>query len=175
VEVDTGEVRQFRSRARAFVRLMKRSFPSVSVSPKLHILLHHAPAFLERFGSVGLHGEQAVESWYGIFNQNAATYTAETAVGSCANLIRAMVLAREASDSHQVRATGRMPANEGARRARQSGDKRKRENKGGGSEPECRATADKAIEGGRKRAKSLFKEGDGTIDTFLARMASGGD
>jgi len=86
-----------------------------------------------------------------------------------------MAVAREASDSHLVRATGRMPAKEGARRARKSVDKRKRENKGGGSEPVCRATADKAIGEGRRRAKSLFKEGDRTIDTFLARMASGGD
>jgi len=122
-----------------------------------------------------MYGEQAVESWHGFSNQNAAKYTAETAVGSCANLIRAMAVARRASDSHLVRATGRMPANEGARRARKSRDKRKRQNKGGGSEPECRATADKAIGEGRKWAKSLFKEGDRTIDTFLARMTSGGD
>ena len=173
--MDAGEVRQFRSGARVFMRLMKRSFPWVSVSPKLHILLHHAPAFLERLGSVGLYGEQAVESWHGFFNKNAANYTAETAVGSCANLIRAMAVAQGASDSHLVRATGRMTAKEGARTARKSGEKTMKENKGGGSEPECRATADKAIGEGRKWAKSLFKEGDRTIDTFLARMASGAD
>jgi len=74
-----------------------------------------------------------------------------------------------------VRATGKVPAKEGARRARKSGGKRKREKNGGGSEPECRATADKAIGEGRRWAKSLFKEGDRTIDTFLARTASGGD
>jgi len=47
--VQADEIRQFRTDARSFVRLMKRSFPWVSVSPKLHILLHHAPAIMERF------------------------------------------------------------------------------------------------------------------------------
>jgi len=55
--VAANEVRQFRANARDFVQLMKRGFPWVSVSPKLHIVLHHAPDFLERFGNIGLYGE----------------------------------------------------------------------------------------------------------------------
>jgi len=96
--VQGDEIRQFRTDARNFVRLMKRIFPSVSVFPKLHILLHYAPAFMDRSGSVGLYRQQAVESWPGFFEQNAAKYTAQTEVGSCANVVRAMAVAREASD-----------------------------------------------------------------------------
>ena len=99
--VQGDEIRQFRTDARNFVRLMKRIFPSVSVFPKLHILLHYAPAFMDRSGSVGLYGQQAVESWPGFFKQNAAKYTAQTEVGSCANVVRAMAVAREASDSNR--------------------------------------------------------------------------
>ena len=127
--VEVSEVRQFRANARDFVQLMKRGFPWVSVSPKLHIVLHHAPEFLERFGSIGLKGEQAVKSWNGFLNQNAAKYTVETKVGSCAILVRAMAVAREASDANLVRPMARKLAREGTLRARKSGDKRKREKK----------------------------------------------
>jgi len=170
--VEASEVRQFRANARAFVQLMKRGFPWVSVSPKLHIVLHHAPDFLERFGSIGLYGEQEVEFWHGFFNQNAAKYTAETEVGSCANLVRAVAVAREASDANLVRPTARKPAREGARRARKSGDKQKRENKTRGGEPQCVATVEKEIKEGRQWAEAVFKEGDRTLGTFLARVAS---
>jgi len=131
--VEASEVRQFQANARDFVQLMKRGFPWVSVSPKLHIVLHHAPDFLERFGSIGLYGEQAVESWNGFFNQNAAKYTAETEVGSCANLVRAMAVVREASDANLVRPTARKPAeraHEGREKAVTSGRERTRQGAG---------------------------------------------
>jgi len=166
--VEANEVRQLRANARDFVQLMKRGFPWVSVSPKLHIVLHHAPDFLERFGSIALYGEQAVESRYGFFNQNAAKYTVETEVGSCANLVRAMAVAREASDANLVRPTARKPAREGARRARKSGDKPKRENKTRGSEPQCVATVEQAIKEGRQWAKAVFEEGDQTVKKIFS-------
>jgi len=101
--VQADEIRQYRTDARHFLRLIKRRFPWVSVSSKLHILLHETPAFMERFGGMGLYGEQAAESWYGFSEQNAAKYTAQTEVKSCANLMRAMAVAQKASDSNLVR------------------------------------------------------------------------
>jgi len=164
--VEASEVRQFRANARAFVQLMKRGFPWVSVSPKLHNVLHHAPDFLERFGSIGMYGEQTVESWNGLSNQNAAKYTAETEVGSCANLVRAMAVAREASDANLVRPTARKPAREGARRARKSGDKRKRENKTRGGEPQCVATVERRSRRGGNGPKRCLRRAIGRWGLF---------
>lgn len=98
----------------------------MSISPKLHNLLHHAPAYMERLGRFGLHREQAAEFWHGFHNKNAAEYSAGTEVGSCAELVRAMAAARETSVSNLVRATRREPAKEGARSAKTSADKRVR-------------------------------------------------
>jgi len=124
---------------------------------------------------VGLYEEQAVESWHGFYKENAAKYTAQTEVRSCANFVRAMADTREASDSNLLRVTRRNSAKEGGRSARQSGDKRMRKHRSGGDVPECRAAADMAIKEGRHSAESIFKEGDRTIVTFPKRMASDGD
>jgi len=107
--------------------------------------------------------------------QNAAKYTAQTEAWSCANLVRAMAVAREASDFNLVRVTRRNSAKEGARRARKSSDKRMRKYRGGGDEPECRAASEKATMEARQLAESILKEGDRTVVTFLKLMASGGD
>jgi len=95
----------------------------VSISPKLHNLLHHAPAYMERLRRFGLHREQAAEFWHGFHNKNAAEYSAGTEVGSCAELVRAMAAARETSVSNLVRATSvttrpAYPTQSGGRRAR---------------------------------------------------------
>jgi len=171
-EVEVGEAKDVCSTAHLFVRHLKHNFPWVSISPKLHILLRHAPDFLDRFGSIGLYGEQAIESWNGHYNQKSATYAAGTEADACANLVRAMAIAKEASDSNLVTAL-RRPAKEGARRARKDGDGRLRVNKGGVGE--CRAARQKAIQEGRQWAQSIFREGDRTFATFLTRLASGED
>ena len=171
-EVEVGEAKDFRSTAHLFVRHLKHNFPWVSISPKLHILLRHAPDFLDRFGSIGLYGEQEIEAWHGYYNQNSAKYAAGTEVDACANLLRAMAIAREASDSNLVTAL-RRPAEVGARRARKNGDGRLRVNKGGVGE--CQAARQKAIQEGRQWAQSIFRAGDRTFATFLTRLASGED
>jgi len=170
--VHADESKSFRSNAQSFVRHMKRSFPWVKASPKLHILMYNAPDFLDRFGSIGLYGEQSIEAWHGYYTQNATNYAAGTEVEACANLVRAMAVSREASDSHLIMPM-RKPAKDGARRARKSRDGRKRENKGGSGE--CRATREKSVKEGRMWARNLFEVGDRTVETFLTRMASGGD
>jgi len=171
-EVDAAEARAFRANALLFVRHMKRSFPWVNISPKLHMLMYHAPDFLDRFGSIGLYGEQSIEAWHGFYTQNSAKYAAGTEVEACANLVRVMAVAREANNTHLSSDT-RRSAKVGARRARRSGDRRKRENKAGSVE--CRATREKAIREGRKWARKVFKVGDRTFETFLTRLASGGE
>jgi len=57
-EVHASEARESRANAQLFVRNLKRSFPWVNISPKLHILMYHALDFLDLFGSIGLYGEQ---------------------------------------------------------------------------------------------------------------------
>lgn len=55
---------------------LKKAFPWVNISPKLHILLFQAPDFLEPCGSLELYGEQALEAWLGHYRQIANKYTA---------------------------------------------------------------------------------------------------
>jgi len=55
-EVHASEALEFRSNVQLFVRHLKRSFPWVNISPKLHVLMYHAPDFLYLFGSICLYG-----------------------------------------------------------------------------------------------------------------------
>lgn len=57
------EAKAFRSNTRTLVASLKNKFPWFNISPKMHILLFHAPDFLDRFGSLGLYGEQGIEAW----------------------------------------------------------------------------------------------------------------
>jgi len=170
--VHADESNAFRSNAQRFVRHINLSFPWVNVSPKLHILMYHAPDFLYRFCSIGLYGEQSIEARHDYHTQNAAKDAAATEVEARANLVRARALAREASDSHLSKPM-RNPAKDWARRARKSGDGRKREIKGGSGE--FRATREKSVKEVRKWTRNLFEVGDRTVGTFLTRMASEGD
>jgi len=170
--VHADDSNAFRSNAQRFVRHIKRGFPWVNVSPKLHILMYHAPDFLYRFGSIGLYGEQFIEARHGYHTQNAAKYAAAMEVEARANIVRARAVAREASDSHLSKPM-RKPAKDGARRARKSGDGRKREDKGRSGE--SRTTREKSVKEGRKWTRNLFEVGDRTVGTFLTRMASDGD
>jgi len=53
----TNEIAAFRSDTARFVHRMTGAFPWSSVTPKLHVLCCHAPAFLELFGSLGRYSE----------------------------------------------------------------------------------------------------------------------
>ena len=55
-EVHASEALEFRSNVQLFVRHLKRSFPWVNISPKLHVLMYHPPDFLYLFGSICLYG-----------------------------------------------------------------------------------------------------------------------
>jgi len=60
--VEESLVRQFRASARAFVELIMRGLPSASVSPRIHVVFHHASELVKPCGDIGLSEEQAVES-----------------------------------------------------------------------------------------------------------------
>ena len=85
-------------------------------------------------------------------------------MGACANFVRTMAVAREASDAN-LSTEARTPAAEGARTAKKAGDRRRRKNKGG--PVECESKTEKAIQDGRKWAQKVFEEGDRTVEVFL--------
>ena len=120
-----AEAVAFRSDATTFVAGLKRKFAWRNVSPKLHILLAHAPYFLDEFGSIGLYGEQGLEAWHGRYSQTARLYPGETDLASAAAFVRAMALAGEASPAVLDRlAPKRASSKEAAHKAVQPGDKR---------------------------------------------------
>eukprot|EP00170_Pyropia_yezoensis_P002266 contig_9456_g2270 len=160
---------RFRADTREFVTLLCRSFPWVRVSPKLHALWCHAPDFLDRFGSIGLYGEQGIEAWHGHMNQHADEYPAATELESASMYLRAMALARDASDSHRSPHTRRSSAAPGARRATKPGDGRLKENKV--AVPLCDSTEEQAVKEGEKWAGSQFEEADRIASSFLGRIA----
>jgi len=109
---------------------LQAAFPWISVSVKLHVLAHHAPAFLRRFGSLGIYGEQAMEAWHGFFNQRGAQFTAENFLGSCLALAQHAAIARDPCAAAVLdNGEHRRAAAPGACRATKPGDKRQRINK----------------------------------------------
>jgi len=130
VIIPADESARFRADTAVMVTLLKRSFPWLSISPKLHILMCHAPDFLECFGSIGLYGEQGLEAWHGRYGQNAVKYPGATELERAAAFMREMALAREAgADVLSRHSPKRRPSKTGARKATKVGDKRRRENK----------------------------------------------
>jgi len=124
------EAALFMADTAAMVRLLRGSFPWLSISPKLHILMCHAPDFLESFGRIGLHEEQGLEAWHGRYGQSAVKYPGATELERAAAFMRAMALTREAGADALARyAPRRKPAVPGARMARRVRYKRRRENK----------------------------------------------
>jgi len=128
--IPADEVARFRKDTAAMVCLLKSSFPRLSISPKLHILMCHALEFLESFGSIGLYGEQGLEAWHGRYGQNAVKYPGATELERAACFVRAMALALEASSDVLARySSSRRPSVASARKEVRVGDKRRRENK----------------------------------------------
>ena len=163
--IGIDERKAFRSNTRALVSWLKNKFPSFSISPKLHILRFHAPDFLDRFGTIGLYGEQAIKAWHGQYNQNANKYTAETELQSAAKLVRTKALALEAGDWRTTNSPKRKSAKAGARMATKAGDKRLRGNKEGLLQSD--ATLERNIEDGKQWAESIYEEGLQTTSAFL--------
>ena len=109
---------------------MQVIFPWLSVSPKLHALTHHAPTFLRRFGSLGSYAEQALEAWHAFFNRAQAQCTADSFLGSCAQLVQRAALERQPLAERSLsNGQTRKSAAAGARKAKSPGDGRLRVNK----------------------------------------------
>jgi len=159
-------IARFRSDTAAMVCLLKSSFPKLSISPKLHILMCHAPDFLEGFGSIGLYGEQELEAWHGCYGQNAVKYPGATELERAARFMRAMALAREAGSDVLARySPSRRPAVASARKAVQVGDKRRRENKQ--KLPPCAAEMQKAAKKRKQWAVGIAREAGTTVGAHL--------
>jgi len=120
------ETEAFRRDSARFVDGMTAFFPWSTVTPKLHVLCCHAPAFLELFGSIGRYSEQGLESWHAHFNQNSRLYTEDTFLASCLTYVRRSAVGRAPGDDGQNRGKRRQPARAGpgARDAKRPDDKR---------------------------------------------------
>jgi len=164
--ISAEESAQFRADTSSMVSLLKRSFPWLSISPKLHIHMCHAPDFFERFGSIGLYGEQGLEAWHGRYGQNAVKYPGATELERAAAFMREMALAREAGCDVLARyAPSRKPAKAGARKATKPDDKRRRENK-----PRlltCLAVNGRAEKKRKQWAAKISGEASTTVGAYL--------
>lgn len=70
----------------------------MGVSPKIRILFSNLRQIVGTWGSTGLYGEQATESWHGFINKHAPRLAAETALLSCRKVVQMMALSGVASD-----------------------------------------------------------------------------
>jgi len=162
--VPPAEQRQFKIDARAFVRLLPGTFPWVSISPKIHVLFSHTWEFMGLWGSTGLYGEQAIESWDGFYNQNAARFTAETPLLSCRKLVQTMALSGLASDALRRAKETIRKRRHGAREAVGPGDRRLGHNKPW--RRECLATLEKRAADRAKWATDQFDKTNQVIVAF---------
>jgi len=159
----------FRSDVAAFLSGLKGSFSWLNVSPKLHLLLAHAPDFLDEFGSIGLYGEQGLEAWHGRYTQTARLYPGESDLASAADFVRAMALAGDASPAVVGRsAHKRSSAKDGAHVATKAGDKRLCANKPVVSV--CDGTREKAASERATWAKKVFAVAALTVATYEGRL-----
>jgi len=137
------------------------------------MLLAHSWDLMGLWGSKGLYGAQAIESWHVFYNQNAPRLTAETALLSCRKLVQMMVLIGVPSE---VLRRAKAPVHKrkaAPRGALRPGDRSLRERKTW--RRECFATLQKRIDNRAKRAKDQFEKENGVIrqeiDFFLLRVA----
>jgi len=165
--IPPAEQARFKAGARAFVRLLQGSFPWMSISPKLHMLFAHSWEFMGLWGSTGMYGEQAIESWHGFYNQNAPRFTAETALLSCRKLVQTMALSGVASEALRRAKAPIRKRKAAPRGALRPGDRRFRQNKTW--RRECLATLQKRIDNRAKWAKDQFEEGNGVIEAYAKK------
>jgi len=135
----------------------------------LHILLAHAPNFLEEFGIIRLYGEQGLEAWHGRFPQAARLYPGASDLASAASFLRAMAMARDASPGVVGReAHERASAKDGAHTATKAGDKRLRANKP--ALPMCSETQKKAEHDRELSAAKVFARAAETMIAHESRL-----
>jgi len=162
------EVKQFRADTTALDTHLKRSFPWMSISPKLHMLLCHAADYMHLYGSIGLYGEQAIEAWHGRYGQSARKYSLWSELASAAAFMRTMALAREACESDLAQyGPTRRPAVLGAHKATKVGDKRLRANRE--EVPVCVAKEEKERKDRKKWADDLQEVAADTIGAHVRR------
>lgn len=170
-DIPAAEQQQFTVGAERLVALLAGRYPWVNVSPKLHILLCHAGAFMARFGSLGLYAEQAIEAWHGFCKQNAARFTADTELQSCGKLVASMALASRASlATMRLRSAIRKKARPGVHNPK-PGDKRLAANKRGLRHSQ--ATLAKAEAEREAWARAQFAEAERTVLTYINRTKIG--
>ena len=146
------------------------AFPWLSISPKLHALTHHAPDFLRRFGSLGSYAEQAVESWHAFFNHARAQCTADSFLGSCAQLVQRAAVERQPLAGQSLRTgTTRKSAAAGGRKPKSPADGRLRANKSDNRQTTAGARKERADmdSWAAGRATKAFV----TIDAYKKRLA----
>jgi len=168
--IPAAEQHRFKADARALVSLIQESFPWVSISPKLHVLFSHSWEFMGRWGSTGLHGEQAIKSWHGYYNQSAARFMAETPLLSCRKLVQTMALSGVASDALRRSKAPIHKRKVGPRSALHPGDRRLRVNKAW--RRESLATLEKRAKDRAKWAHDQFEEASGVIVAFSKKYFS---
>ena len=167
--IPAWEVVASRADTSAMVTVMKGSLGWLSNSPKIHILMFHAPDFLELWGSIGLYREQGLEAWHGRYGQNAVKFPGATELERAAGFMRAMLLAREAGADVLARyMETRRSAAAGARKATKATDKRRRQNKP--ALPECTAKSAKAAKKRLKWAVDNTEEAAKTVGANLKRV-----
>jgi len=111
---------------------LQAAFPWRSMTPKLHALMHHAPALLRRFCSLGSYREQALEAWHGWFNHTQAQCTVDSFLGTCLQFVQRAALERQPSaDVALDNGQHRRPAAAGAPKETKPVDGRLRQNKAG--------------------------------------------
>jgi len=107
-DVPVANAPVFQTTVSRFASGLRATSPWMSVTPKLHALVHHAPTFLLRFGSLGSYAEQALEAWHGFFNHARAHCTADSFLGSCLRLVERAVRERQPAAAHMLN-NGRLP------------------------------------------------------------------
>jgi len=151
--IPAAEQRRFAASATEFVVLLQRHFPWMRISPKLQFFLHHAVDCMQRFGSIGLYGVQAIEAWHGFYRQNAPRFSAETELLSCGRLMRSMALTSVATDAVlRLRSPIRKRVSKWAKRP---DDRRRQENRP--RRRYCRSTTEKAKKDRRRWAEKQFE------------------
>jgi len=161
----------FRMDTAGLVTLQNISFPWLSISPKLHILMFHDPVVLETFGSIGLDGKQGTEACRGRYGQNAVTSPGATELQRAVSFLRAMAFAREGgSDVSSHHMSTCKPAAVEVRKETQPGDKRWLVNSP--QLPVCKA---KTLQAAKKRklwAAGIEREAPTTVGAFLCQWVA---
>jgi len=115
-EIPAEGITDFCTSVQRFAPALLVALSWLSISPKLHALTHHAPAFLRRFGSLVSYAEQALESWHAFSNHARAQCTADSLLGSCAQLVQRAAVERQQLAEQSLRnGTTRKSAAAGAR------------------------------------------------------------